>query len=60
MSNHQNDPTGALAGEWQYGFPNGEVEEGKPQRFAGATLPASDETAEAVRTRGARHIELEA
>lgn len=54
------DPTGNLAGEWSYGFPNGEVEEGQPQRFAGSTLPATDDTAEAVADRAARHIEMEA
>lgn len=54
-----NDPTGVLAGE-PYGFPNGEPDEGPPQRLAGSTLPATDGTAEAVATRGARHIEMEA
>jgi len=54
-----NDPTAPLAGEWQYGFPNGEVEEGEPQRLAGATLPPTDETADAVRTRGERHVEMD-
>jgi hypothetical protein len=58
MSNHPNDPTGALTGE--PGFPPGDVDEGPvPQRFAGATLPPTDETAEAVRTRGERHIEVD-
>lgn len=53
-----NDPlTGALTGE--PGFHPGEPHEGPvPQRFAGSTLPDNDETAEAVRTRGERHIEL--
>lgn len=52
-----NDPTGALTGE----FHPGDVNEGPlPQRVAGSTLPATDETAEAVATRGARHIEMEA
>lgn len=54
-----NDPTGVLAGE-PFGFPNGEPDEGPPQRIAGGTFPATDETAEAVRTRGERHIEMEA
>lgn len=53
-----NDPTGVLAGEW--GFHPGEVDEGPPQRIAGSTLPATDDTAQAVATRGARHIEMEA
>lgn len=30
-----------------------------PQRFAGSTLPPTDDVAEAVRTRGARHVEVE-
>lgn len=52
------DPTGALTGE--PGFHPGEPQEGPvPQRFAGSTLPDTDETAEAVRTRGERHIELD-
>jgi hypothetical protein len=59
MQNHPNDPTGPLAGEWSYGFPNGEPEEGPPQRLAGATFPATDETADAVRTRGDRHTEVD-
>lgn len=50
-----NDPTGALTGE----FHPGDVNEGPPQRVAGSTLPATDETAEAVATRGARHIEMD-
>lgn len=51
-----NDPTGALTGE----FHPGDIHEGPiPQRVAGTTLPATTDTAEAVRTRGARHIELE-
>lgn len=54
MSQH-NDPTGALTGE--PGFPRGDVDEGPPQRFAGSTLPPTRDTEEAVRTRGARHIE---
>jgi len=57
--NPNEDFTGPLAGEWQHGFPNGEPEEGPPQRLAGATLPATDETAEAVRTRGERHVEMD-
>lgn len=36
------DPTGILASEWSYGFPNGEPEEGKPgplpRRTPGATV----------------------
>lgn len=51
-----NDPTGALAGE----FHPGRAPKDLPQRLAGATLPATDDTAEAVATRGARHIEMEA
>lgn len=51
------DPTGALTGE--SGFHPGDIDEGPvPQRFAGSTLPATEETDEAVRTRGERHIEL--
>lgn len=46
-----------------YGFHPGEVEEGQPhelpQRVPGATLPADVDLAEAYRTRGARHIEME-
>ena len=54
-----NDPlTGALTGE--SGFHMAEPHEGPvPQRFAGSTLPATDETAEAVADRGARHIEMD-
>lgn len=47
--------TGALAGE----FHPGHTPKGLPQRLAGATLPDTDETAEAVATRGARHIEMD-
>jgi hypothetical protein len=46
-----NDPTGE--------FHPGDVNEGPPQRIAGSTLPATDETAEAVAGRGARHIEMD-
>lgn len=49
------DPTGALAGE----FHPGRTPKDLPQRLAGATLPATDETAEAVATRGARRIEMD-
>lgn len=49
-----------LAGE-PHAFHPGDVDEGPiPQRIAGSDLPATDETAEAVATRGARHIEMEA
>lgn len=55
-----NDPTGALTGE----FHPGDVNEGPPQRIAGSTLPATDDTTDdttdAVATRAARHIEMEA
>ena len=47
-----NEPTGALTGE--PGFPPS-----IPQRIAGGTFPATDDTTEAVRTRGDRHIEVE-
>lgn len=56
------DPTGPLANEWSYGFPNGDVEEGKPgplpQRTPGSTLGA-DAVAESVVERAARRIESE-
>jgi hypothetical protein len=55
--NRNTDPTGVVAGE--FGFHPGEVHGGPPQRLAGATLPPTDETAEAVRTRGERHIEMD-
>lgn len=52
-----NDPTGALTGE----FHPDDINEGPiPQRVAGSSLPATDETAEAVADRAARHIEMEA
>jgi len=50
-----NDPTGALTGE----FHPGDINEGPPQRLAGATLPPTDDTADAARTRGERHIEVD-
>lgn len=50
------DPTGALAGEFH---PGRTPKDALPQRLAGATLPATDDTAEAVATRGARHIEID-
>lgn len=49
MNRSTEDPTGPVAGE----------PHPLPQRLAGATLPPTDETAEAVRTRGERHIEIE-
>lgn len=51
------DPTGALAGEFHPGRTPKDL---LPQRTPGTSLPATDETAEAVATRGARHIEMEA
>jgi hypothetical protein len=50
------DPTGALAGEFH---PTHTPKDALPQRTPGTSLPATDETAEAVATRGARHIELD-
>lgn len=51
------DLTGALAGEFHPGRTPKDL---LPQRTPGTSLPATDETAEAVATRGARHIEMEA
>lgn len=49
--------TGALAGEFH---PGRTPKDTLPQRTPGTTLPPTDETAEAVADRGARHIEMEA
>lgn len=51
------DPTGALAGEFH---PGRAPKNALPQRTPGKSLPATDETAEAVADRAARHIEMEA
>lgn len=58
MNQHHTDPTGPLTGE--PGFHPGEPQEGPvPQRFAGPTLPANEDTAAAVASRGQRHVELD-
>lgn len=49
------DPTGALAGEFHPGRTPKDL---LPQRIPGVTLGV-DDTAEAVATRGARHIEMD-
>lgn len=49
------DPTGALAGEFH---PGHTPKDTLPQRIPGVTLGV-DDTAEAVATRGARHIEMD-